>query len=488
MDMLPERIQNIVILQSKSVQELIAEINSYFEQKLAQKDARIQALENQLSKNSKNSSKPPSTDSPYHKSEKPCPKSRREKTERKIGGQPGHKGSTLKKVEIPDDEVVHEVKHCECCNKDLSNHSVQSIIRHQVYDIPPLKLAITEHQAEVKKCVCGHTTQAVFPEHVSHYVQYGSRIKGFLTYLQMYQLLPYERSKELIADLFQHDLSTGTLSNIQKQAFEQLATFKEQLKALLTLATVAGFDETGFRVLSKCWWLHSCSTEQHAYYEVHEKRGNEAMDAIGILPAFEGIAIHDFWKSYLKYTCTHGLCNAHLIRELTFIKDRFKQDWAEDLIRLICEMKTARDKANQADNTTLSQQELDQYAEKYSSIIEQGFEANPFTPPKKKKRGRVAKTKPLNLLERMRDYKEDIIRFLFDFRVPFDNNFSERDIRMMKLKQKISGCFRSKTGAKYFARIRSYIITAHKQGVNVFQALINLFEDNSMYKKLTNSA
>lgn len=483
--MLPLELQNSIRLLSTPIQDLIAEISSYFEQQLAQKNARIQELEDQVAKNSQNSSKPPSTDTPY---DKPAPKNRREKTERKIGGQYGHKGKNLKMVDIPDETVVYEVKDCACCGEDLSSCAVKSVRRRQVYDIPPLKLIVTEHQAEVKKCTCGHTTQADFPSTVPHYVQYGSHIKGFLIYLQTYQFIPYERSKELIADLFKHNLSTGTLSNTQKYAFEQLETFEEQLKALLTLATVAGFDETGFRVLSKCWWLHSCSTDKHAYYEVHAKRGNEAMDAIGILPDFEGIAIHDFWKSYLKYTCTHGLCNAHLLRELTFIKDRFKQDWAEDLASLICEMKAAKDKAIEQGQTALAEQDLAVYATKYSTIIEQGFKQNPFTPPKKKKRGRVAKTKPLNLLERMRDYKQDIIRFLFDFEVPFDNNFSERDIRMMKLKQKISGCFRSKTGAQYFARIRSYIVTARKQELNVFDALINLFEDNSTYTKLTQLA
>ncbi len=488
MPMLPNRIHKIVLLQSKSVQDLIAEINGYFEQKLSQKDARIQELENQIAKNSKNSSKPPSTDTPYNKPEKPSPKSRRKKTKRQAGGQEGHKGSNLKMVERPDYTKVHKVTTCACCGEDLSSCRVKTIRRRQVYDIPPMKLEVTEHQTETKKCACGHINQADFPINVSHYVQYGSRIKGFLTYLQTYQLLPYARTQELIADLFQHNLSTGTLSNTQKQGFEALETFEEQLKALLTLATVAGFDETGFRVLSKCWWLHSCSTDQHAYYQVHEKRGTQAMDAIGILPDFEGVAIHDFWKSYLQYTCTHGLCNAHLLRELTFIKDRFKQDWAEDLAKLICEMKTTRDKAVEQGKTTLTQQELTQYAEKYSTIIKEGFKVNPFTPPKKKKRGRVAKTKPLNLLERMRDYKEDIIRFLFDFNIPFDNNFSERDIRMMKLKQKISGCFRSKKGAQYFARIRSYIMTARKQGVNVFDALVDIFEGNNTYSKLVNSS
>ncbi len=490
--MLPKRLQKIVALLSFSIQELIAEISSYFEQQLAQKDAcirekeaRIQELEDQLCKNSQNSSKPPSTDSPYK--DKPEPKNLRKKTKRQVGGQKGHKGRNLKMVENPNHKKEHKVTTCESCGEDLSGCKVQKICRRQVYDIPPLNVEVTEHRAEVKKCSCGHETRGTFPPGVNHYVQYGSKIRGFLVYLQNYQLLPYERSAELIADIFQHRLSTGTLNNTQKYAFEQLESFEEQLKALLTLATVAGFDETGFRVMAKCWWLHSCSTEDHAYYEVHQKRGNEAMDAIGILPNFEGIAIHDFWKSYLKYACTHGLCNAHLLRELKFIKERFKQDWAEDLATLLCKMKKARDRAVLKGKTTLSKQTLRKYQKRYDLIIQQGFKANPFTPPKEKKPGRVAKTKPLNLLERMRDFKNDIIRFLFDFQVPFDNNFSERDIRMMKLKQKISGCFRSKKGAQYFARIRSYIMTARKQGVNVFEALVDLFEHNSTYAKLVNN-
>jgi transposase len=482
-----------VALLSLSIQKLIGEICSYFEQQLAQKDAciwekeaRIQELENQLSKNSQNSSKPPSTDNPYK--DKPEPKNLRKKTKRKVGGQEGHKGHNLKMVETPDHIKVHRVSRCECCGEDLSDCGVKKTYHRQVYDIPPLQLEVTEHQAEVKKCSCGHETRASFPVGVNHYVQYGSNIKGFLVYLQNYQLLPYERSAELIEDVFQHRLSTGTLNNTQKYAFEQLATFEEQLKALLTLATIAGFDETGFRVMAKCWWLHSCSTEDHAYYEVHQKRGNDAMDDIGILPDFEGIAIHDFWKSYLKYECTHGLCNAHLLRELKFIKERFKQDWADELAALLCKMKKVRDRAVLKGKSSLSKQTLRKYQKRYDLIIQQGFEANPFTPPKVKKPGPVAKTKPLNLLERMRDFKDDIIRFLVDFQVPFDNNFSERDIRMMKLKQKISGCFRSKKGAQYFARIRSYIMTARKQGVNVFEALVDLFEDNNTYSKLVNSA
>ena len=228
--------------------------------------------------------------------------------------------------------------------------------------------------------------------------------------MQDYQLLPYGRVKELVQDVFGHRLSTGTLYNIRRAAFGRLVTFEERLKALLTAAVVTGFDETGIRIMAERLWLYSCSTDQHAYYEAHADRGRGAMDDIGILPGFGGVAIHDFWKSYYHYVCAHGVCNAHLLRELAFVKERYKQAWADD-----------------------------------------------------------------------------ILRFFYDFKVPFDNNFSERDIRMMKVKQKISGCFRSWDGAKFFTRTRSFIVTARKQNVNLFKALRNLFIDNSIAFQLTST-
>ena len=483
--MLPANIENIISKLPTSIQELVAKVIAIFTSQLAEKDARIAELEARLSKNSRNSSKPPSTDAVYNK---PCPQNSRKKSKKKVGGQKKHKGSTLKRSSNPDDVKTYEVESCSCCGKDLSNQKADSVQCRQVYDIPPMKLKVTEHQGEIKKCSCGHKNQAAFPAGVNHYVQYGANLKGLVVYLQNYQLLPYGRTVEMIEDLFQHHLSAGTLNNIQRYAFERLADFEEQLKTLLTAAAVAGFDETGFRVLSKCWWLHSCSTDQHAYYEVHKQRGNDAMDAIGILPHFTGIAIHDFWKSYLKYDCTHGLCNAHLLRELKFVHEKMGQAWAGDLATLLCKMKEARDRAVKKQKQGLAQSTLKKYQRKYTQIVKQGLEANPFTPPKKKGKRKAAKTKPRNLLERFRDYKTDIIRFLYDFKVPFDNNFSERDIRMMKLKQKISGCFRSKKGADYFARIRSYIMTARKQGYNAFEVLVNLFEDNNIYSKLVNSS
>ncbi len=480
---LQQAIKNLPEDSQLVIQAVVAFYEHHYESKLQKLEAQIKELEDQTSKNSRNSSKPPSSD----EFDKPAPKSQREKTGRKAGGQKGHDGANLKMVESPDEKELHKVEVCACCQKSLRRQKADSIECRQVYDLPPLELIITEHQAEVKLCSCGHVNRAGFPPGVNHYVQYGPNIKSLLVYMQDYQLLPYERTKEFVQDIFGHQLSTGTLYNIRQYAFGQLATFEERLKALLTVAVVAGFDETGIRIMAKRLWLHSCSTSQHTYYEPHAKRGQVAMDDIGILPNFEGIAIHDFWKSYYRYGREHGLCNAHLLRELTFVKERHKQAWADELAGLLLKMKAAKERAIAKGKQSLSPATLSRYRSLYEDLVQKGLKANPYKPPPKKKRGRKKKTKPRNLIERFRDYADDILRFFYDFKVPFDNNFSERDIRMMKVKQKISGCFRSFDGAKFFARIRSFIVTARKQNVNVFKALRNLFMDNSIAFQLTST-
>jgi transposase len=479
--MLPKEIQDLIKTLPAENQATVQAIALIYESKIKILEARIKELEDQISKNSRNSSKPPSTDSFF----KP-PKSLRKKSGKDAGGQKGHQGDSLKMVEHPDKVVSHKVVRCECCHKKLNHQKADRIERRQVYDIPPLHISITEHQSEVKICSCGHTNKS-FPTGVDHHVAYGPNIKSMMVYLQNYQLLPYERTTELISDLFNHTISKGTLFNTGKCAYDKLEVFENRLKELLTYCMVAGFDETGFRVMAKRLWLHSCSTTEHAYYEVHEKRGTQAMNAINILPYFKGVAVHDFWRSYYEYGCKHSLCNAHLLRDLIFIKERFEQDWADEMINLLIKMKAAKQRAIDQGKSSLSKVTLKKYKEQYSLIIQEGFKENPFRPPKKKTAGRHKKTPARNLLERLNTYADDILRFLFDFSVPFDNNFSESDIRMMKVKQKISGCFRSLQGANIFTRIRSFIVTARKQKVNVFDALNNLFTDNSITFTLTSS-
>jgi len=356
--MLPAPIQQAIKKLPKDTQAVIQAVvlfyESHYESRIQVLEARIKELEDQLCLNSKNSSKPPSSDD----FNKPAPKSLRQKSDRKAGGQKGHEGTNLKMVASPDAEKRHKVEICACCGKNLQGQEPEAIQRRQVYDLPPLELIITEHQVEVKRCSCGQVNKAAFPPGINHYVQYGPNIKSLLVYMQDYQLLPYERTKEFVQDLFGHAISTGTLYNIRQLAYDQLSSFEDQLKALLSAALMAGFDETGMRVMTKRLWLHSCSTHQHAYYEVHAKRGQEAMDHIGILPDFAGVAVHDFWKSYYRYACDHGLCNAHLLRELTFIKERFEQEWADKLINLLLKMKAAKDQAFAKGKTALSQATL----------------------------------------------------------------------------------------------------------------------------------
>lgn len=479
--MLPKEIQDLIKTLPAESQAVVQAIALIYESKIQKLEARVKELEDQISKNSKNSSKPPSTDVFF----KP-PKSQRKRTGKKQGGQKGHLGDTLKMTLHPDKVISYKVERCEQCNKKLNHQLVDRVERRQVYDIPPLNIKITEHQSEVKICSCGCTNKA-FPQGVDHPVAYGSSIKSLMVYLQTYQLLPYERTKELISDLFNHNISKGTLYNTSKCAYNKLEEFENRLKELLVYCMVVGFDETGFRVLSKRLWLHSYSTTKHAYYEVHQKRGTEAMDDINILPRFKGVAVHDFWRSYYHYECKHSLCNAHLLRDLIFIKERFKQDWAEDLINLLLKMKAAKQRAIDQGKSSLSKITLKKYQTQYDLIVQNGFKINPFKPPKKKTRGRYKRTPARNLLERLKKHASDILRFLFDFQVPFDNNFSERDIRMMKVKQKISGCFRSLNGANIFTRVRSFIVTARKQKINVFDALNNLFMENSITFTLTSS-
>ena len=483
--MLPQEIQDLIKTLPPENQLVVQAIAMIYESKFQKMEARIKELEDQLSKNSKNSSKPPSSDG-Y---KKPSPKSLRQKTGRKAGGQKGHKGHNLKMTTSPDQTIIHPVEFCRQCQKDLRAQKSTNRKTRQVYDIPPLRMKVTEHQIEMKRCSCGCTTTSLFPNDVTHYVQYGANIKTLLTYLQDYQLLPYQRTAQLVDDLFEHKISQGTLYNIRKYAFEQLEEFELNLEQFLCAATLAGFDETGLRVIAQLHWLHSCSTDNSVHYKVHEKRGRIAMDDINILPNFKGIAVHDFWKSYYQYECDHALCNAHILRELIFIKERFEQDWAQELIDLLLKMKEAKHRALLKNKTGLAQATLDKYRKTYQDIINKGLAINPLSnaPPLVKKRGRKAKSKPRNLLERLEGYADDILRFFYDFKVPFDNNFSERDLRMMKVKLKISGCFRSLNGAQYFARIRSYIGTARKQGVNAFEAIRSLFTNNAVPHNLINN-
>ena len=439
--------------------------------RLGKLEEQVKHLADQLAKNSHNSSKPPSSDG----FKKPVPKSLRKKSTRTTGGQPGHVGHTLGMAENPDHIVIHRVASCEHCGCSLASHPPDGIEKRQVHDLPPIALTVTEHQAERKLCACGHATKADFPEGVNAPVQYGAGVKAKAAYLKNYQFLPYERTCELMGDCFGAPMSEGTLANLIGECHAALEAPVQRIKELIEGAQVAHFDESGSRVEKALWWLHAASTATATYYDIHPKRGSEALDAIGILPAFLGRAIHDFWTPYFGYPCDHGLCNAHHLRELTFVQEQHQQVWAGAMIGLLLEIKAEVDRTRPSADC-LNQEQLRSFDARYQILLNEGYAENPLAPaPAEIKRGRRKKTKPRNLLERLDHHRGEALAFMYDFNVPFDNNRAERDIRMMKVQQKISGTFRSEDGAKAFCRIRSYISTARKNALSAMDALTLAF-------------
>ena len=447
---------------------------------------RLQQVEDQLAKNSSNSGKPPSTDG-Y---EKPAPKSRRKRSGKKSGGQPGHVGHTLKMVEKPDKTVIHPVESCAHCQKSLRAVKAAGVEKRQVLDLPEVRLLATEHQAEIKHCpVCDKFSQAAFPEGVTQAVQYGQRIKSQMVYFHEYQLLPLNRTSETFHDLYHQGIAEDTILSACQELAQKVAPVQEAIKDHLTYAAeVVQFDESGARVIGKLHWFHVTCTEHLTYYAVHAKRGKLAMNAIGILPNFKGRAIHDGLKSYFRYGCAHGLCNAHHLRNLEFLLERHPQAWVKKLKELLLEIQAAVTKAVSKAKTRLSAKTLANFSACYDALLKQGFKLNPNTvvpeeqPPK---RGHPKQSFAKNLLDRLRDHKEAVLAFMYDFNVPFENNLAERDIRMLKLKQKISGCFRSLRGAEIFCIIRGYISTARKNKQRVLESLHSAFCGQPYYPALT---
>jgi transposase len=435
---------------------------------------RVQDLERQVNQNSRNSSKPPSSDG-YGK---PAPKSLREKSGKPSGGQPGHPGHRLKMVAEPDHVVQHTPESCRQCGRALAQEASASYQRRQVSDLV-VRMEVTEHQAHSVRCPdCGTVNIGAFPTGITQPTQYGPDIKAFITYCDMYQLLPSERVHEMVYDLTGHALSEGTLYNANEKLYGALASYEAQVQEQLRAASVAHFDESGLRVQGKLHWLHSASTVLLTHYTVHARRGQAGIDAGGILPGFTGTAVHDGWSPYRLYTrCRHALCNAHHERELQAVLDNDHQDWARDLREHLHTIKAAVDQAAAAGRISLDEQTRKEFAAGYDAIIRRGLEANPVperTAPGK--RGRAKKTKTRNLLERLDQYRDDVLRFMYDFRVPYTNNQGERDIRMTKVQQKVSGTFRSLDGAKIFCRIRGYISTVRKHGLPVLQYIRAAFE------------
>jgi len=436
---------------------------------IGQLTARIQDLEDQLAKHSGNSGKPPSSDG---LKKKPAPKSLREKGQRRTGGQPGHAGHTLEMVSEPAHIEVHRLAHCPQCDHDLSAAQVLDVERRQVFDVPPVVIEVTEHQVPV---VCGPNCQArvkaAFPAGVTQSVQYGERLKAQAVYLTGYQLLPVVRTCEVLEDLYGHRPSEALVLSATEALHEQLDPALSAIRAQIVQAEVVHADESGLRVEGTLHWLHVLSTQRLTHYAVHPKRGQVAMRDIGLLDECQGRAIHDALAAYFQFdNCAHALCNAHHLRELRFVTEQYQQTWADDLAQLLLDIKA--EVAQTVDAMTLPPDRLAYYETRLDTLLQAGFDANPSpVTPSSHKRGRQKQSPPKNLLDRLSKYKTETLAFMRDFRVPFDNNLAERDLRMIKVKQKISGTFRTRSGAALFCDIRSYISTVRKQGENVLSAL-----------------
>jgi transposase len=433
---------------------------------IVKQEARIRALEDQLAKNSRNSSKPPSSDG----LKKPKPKSLREKGKRASGGQPGHRGETLRMSATPDEVVYHDMKQCPACQHDLSQTAGGTVERRQVFDLPPPKLIVTEHQATVKRCPrCGTQVKAEFPAGVDQPTQYGARVKGWISYLSVQHLLPLRRIRELFADTYGQPISEATIESALDQATQRVQPSLQAIEDGVKTAAVAHADETGSRVNGSLHWLHTFSTPTLTRYGLHPKRGKVALHALGLVANFHGRLVHDGWKAYADFAnCTHALCNAHLLRELIFLVEHCQQGWAQAMIDHLLALKRLTDQRRDG-HTALSQLEQQAAHHTYRQILAEGWQANPDPSPSN--RPRTAQSPPRKLLKRLDLGQAQVLAFIADFAVPFDNNLAERDLRMMKVKQKVSGCFRTLHGAQRFADLRSYTSTVRKQGGNPLHAL-----------------
>ena len=461
---------------------------------------KVEELEAKSKKNSKNSSKPPSSDG----MKKPkATQSLREKSGRSPGGQKGHPGASLKLKDQPDEVVVLQVKDtCECGGKITVNKDIME--KRQSTDIKPAEVITIEYRAQEGICEnCGKVHKASFPEGVNATAVYGPGIQAVLTYMTNYQFLPLERAVEFIKEIYGIDISQATIIRADKEVFTKLEPVAPLIKDEIINSDVAGFDESGMRVAGSQHWLHCAATKDAVYYTIHKKRGKDGMDDAGILPNFKGTAIHDHWKAYYKYTdCSHGECNAHHLRHLVFLSEVMGQDWAAEMICLLLRIKAHVDYSRLFGANKLGGEDIKEYENMYRAIIASGAESigieNPYgatgpdldldlepdqiqvgimpdgnnavsPPPVKTKRRK--KTEPERMLIRLAQYELETLMFMYDFDVPFDNNVTEASIRMPKLHQKISGCFRTEEGADVFARIRSFIGTVKKKGKNIMEGL-----------------
>jgi transposase len=428
---------------------------------------RLKRQDERLKRHSQNSSKPPSAD---QYARQPKPQSERKKSGKKPGGQPGHKGITLQPTEEPDIIKNYGIDQCESCAHDLSNIQATHTVRQEI-DIPPVKPIITEHHIASKTCPQCKKTSTVGPAHLTQAIQYGQRVKTLASYLHYDQLIPLQRIQNMFADVFSLSMSEGTIVNMHEELFRNLVTNEVATHEQLLQNHSLHFDETGVFINGKLHWLHSASANAATAYFVHHNRGAKAIDAFNILPRFTGVAVHDHWKSYFTYDqAKHSLCNAHHLRELRGIFENYHQPWAQEMRQHLLRINQSVADAKVAFQADLPKDLLEGFSQVYDAILRNALPQIPIV-KSSGKRGKAKQHPAKNLHDRLTQYKTDTLRFMYDLKVPFTNNQAESDIRMTKVKQKISGGFRNINGAHRFCRIRGFISTSRKQGLNVFKSL-----------------
>lgn len=460
----------LVVQQAQVINELRVRVAALEAENVRLREENAE-LKGRLGMNSTNSSQPPSADGLA----KPVRKSLRGKTGRKPGGQAGHPGSTLAPVAVPDEVVRHEPVCCGGCGGELIGAVQIGLTRRQVFDLPEITVRVTEHRAVARQCGCGTVTCGAAPDGVDAPVQYGPRIAAIIVYLYVGQFLSKKPTAQALSELFGTPVSGGTIASITRRAAAGLDGFRELVRGAITAAEVVHFDETGLRVAGRLRWVHSASTSKYALIWVHDKRGRVAMDTAGVLPAFTGIAVHDAWAPYDCYpAATHALCNAHLLRELLAVTEQAGADergwcWAEQIRTALLELKTLVEQAIAEGTSAIDPALLAPHAThiRSAALIAASATCQPGDPVGARHRA---------LARRILDRHADYLRFARDFRVPFDNNAAEREIRMVRLREKVSGCLRTVAGAEDFASIRSYLATAAKHGMGFLHVLTELVQ------------
>jgi transposase len=478
--LLRKELQSVKRTLALKSEELLRErqLNHQLRRRVHELEREIESGAVRVERDSHNSNLPPALDLPWKKVKRT--RSLRKKTGLKVGGQPGHTGATLRQVEHPDHLIIHEPEACNQCGVSLDHSQRQNIIRRQVFDIEDGCGQVTEHRAEARRCKqCGATTRASFPASVRAPVQYGASVLSRSCDLYLYQLLPVARTSETMRDLFGCAISPATVMGAARCSSSKLLDTELRIKAYLLDSSLIGVDETGLRVAGSSGYIHVARTEKLTHYAYDERRGKAALDEIGILPQFKGTLVRDGFSSYQWYgQCRHSLCNAHLLRDLVFVTEAYpeQEEWTKPLSKLLLKIKRQVEKVKVEPEAELTQRTKTDFLRRYDRLVRRADRLNTPQPQgagesSASKNKLFARPTPGSLIKRLQRRRDEVLRFLTDRSVPFDNNGSERDLRMVKLQQKISGCFRTSDGARSFCRVRSYLSTARKQGHSLLHSL-----------------